>query len=447
MLTTRSVAAVPDTGVPGQSTDRSVPGLAGGSRDRYIDTLRVLALGRVVAFHVTGWLVLPILFPSMGIMFALAGSLMAASLDRSPHNPWAVLRKRVRRLLPPLWALGLVLVPLMLILGWTAQTSKASEFGWSTVLAWLVPLSDPPGSDIGADWVLPLWYIRAYLWFVLLSPVMLWCFRRWPVRTFLTPLLLLGGYGAGLVALHGPEGDVVLKWAVFGSCWVLGFAHHDQLIRRIPLVRVIPVALALMAAGLAWMIRYPDPYVGWSLSDIPVADGLYCLGFVLLLLRAYPDFSWVGRIGWLNALIAAVNNRAMTIYLWSTACIFAALALIEQVPVLEPIVAGPQWQAHALVLTLTWVLIGLVVLALGWVEDVAAKRPVQFLPVPRRTGRHARVVPGPASAVVAPSAVGHASGHGLLGHTLAHGRSVGHAIGHSATPEPACALASQVATS
>lgn len=49
-------------------------------RDRYLDLLRAVALGRVVIYHIFGWAWLTILFPSMGVMFALAGSLMARSL-------------------------------------------------------------------------------------------------------------------------------------------------------------------------------------------------------------------------------------------------------------------------------------------------------------------------------------------------------------------------------
>ncbi|MFD4683184.1 hypothetical protein ACFWO0_10725, partial [Streptomyces sp. NPDC058461] len=44
-------------------------------RDRYLDLLRSIALVRVVLYHIFGWAWLTVLFPSMGVMFALAGSL------------------------------------------------------------------------------------------------------------------------------------------------------------------------------------------------------------------------------------------------------------------------------------------------------------------------------------------------------------------------------------
>lgn len=67
-------------------------------RDRYFDTLRAIALVRVVAYHTFGWAWAGMVFPSMGIMFALAGTLMAKSLERPALK---VIRSRVRRLLPP----------------------------------------------------------------------------------------------------------------------------------------------------------------------------------------------------------------------------------------------------------------------------------------------------------------------------------------------------------
>lgn len=69
-------------------------------RDRYFDALRALAIVRVVAFHAFPFAVLEFVFPSMGVMFALGGSLMVKSIDRSARD---AVRNRLRRLLPALW--------------------------------------------------------------------------------------------------------------------------------------------------------------------------------------------------------------------------------------------------------------------------------------------------------------------------------------------------------
>ena len=62
-------------------------------RNRYFDLLRAIAIVRVVVYHSTESAWMSIIFPSMGVMFALAGSLMARSLKRPA---WSVIRGRTR---------------------------------------------------------------------------------------------------------------------------------------------------------------------------------------------------------------------------------------------------------------------------------------------------------------------------------------------------------------
>jgi peptidoglycan/LPS O-acetylase OafA/YrhL len=162
---------------------RTAPGHSPApGRDRYLDLLRALALLRVVVYHLFGWAWLTVLFPSMGVMFALAGSLTARSLDR--RSAPGVLRDRLRRLLPPLWAFAAVLLPLLLLAGWTPLHGPGSGgiTGLAGLLTYLVPLGAPPYPEhlgsaaglLGTTWADdaagPLWYLRAYLWFVLASP-------------------------------------------------------------------------------------------------------------------------------------------------------------------------------------------------------------------------------------------------------------------------------------
>lgn len=360
-------------------------------RDRYIDSLRVLALVRVVTYHTVGWAWLPLVFPSMGVMFALAGSLVAASLDRAPHGHYGVLRKRLRRLLPPVWMLGLVLVPVMLADGWSTAGSDAGDadaFSWSRLLLWVLPLATPTFDADGYDWVLPLWYIRSYIWFLLLSPALLWLFRRWPRRTlaFFPAVVVL--YEASLLDLYDRAGDVVLSAGIYGACWLLGFAHHDGMIRRLPMRLVLTVGAGFMALGAGYAAL---PGEGWNIDDIPLSATFYSLGFVLVLLRFYPDFSWMARHRFLDGLVTTVNARAMTIYLWGNVAIWAATPVLEHSPLAPWYVDG--WQGTALQYSTGWAVIGICVLAFGWVEDVAARRPAKLLPWPRHESRHRAPMP------------------------------------------------------
>ena len=80
-------------------------------RSSYVDTLRALAIVRVYVHH-TLWISwLTTLFPSMWVMFALAGLLTARSIDSRGGRD--TVRARFRRTLPPLWGLAVVVVPLM----------------------------------------------------------------------------------------------------------------------------------------------------------------------------------------------------------------------------------------------------------------------------------------------------------------------------------------------
>jgi peptidoglycan/LPS O-acetylase OafA/YrhL len=363
-------------------------------RDRYIDSLRALALIRVVSYHLLGWAWLPLVFPSMGVMFALGGALVAASLSRGAAS--SVVRKRLRRLLPPLWALGAVLIPVMLWQGWTADplTFSGTPLSWHALLLWVVPIYTPGGSAWASDLVLPLWYVRTYLWFLLLSPALLWLWRRWPRRTLAAPLGVLAVFTSGVVVGNGSRTDeVTLTLATFGACWLLGFAHHDGSLRRLPKRLVVPAALALLTLGAWWAHTHPAPGLGANIDNIPFANGMYCLGYVLLLLRFYPSFDWLARRRLLDRAVSALNARAMTIYLWGNIAGAAALVLEKRYVADRWYADGQDNLSRLVQYVLMWALIGGIVLAVGWVEDVAAGRRARLLPWPaarpRPAARHA----------------------------------------------------------
>ncbi|MEU5909974.1 glycosyltransferase [Micromonospora sp. NPDC047527] len=333
-------------------------------RDRWFDALRALALARVITYHMFGAAWLSFAFPAMGVMFALGGSLMASSLDRSPQR---AVSGRLRRLLPALWAMGIVLLPLMLWHGWSDRP------GWPALLSWLVPLLQPPGSAWAADVTGVLWYLVAYLWFVLLSPAVLTLYRRWPVWSVLTPLAGVVLLQTAAPALGGPVDSVVTDLATFGACWLVGFAHRDGRLRRIPLRSLLALAALCLGLAVGWLTTHRD--AGLDLNDIPVAQAFWSLGFVLLLLRLSPPMTWLARIRPLDRLVTALNSRALTIYLWHNAAIAVCFAVGDLLGVWRIGMVG--YLVVALVL-----LIG-VVLTLGWIEDLSARRSPRFLPWPR----------------------------------------------------------------
>lgn len=370
-------------------------------RDRYLDALRAISIVRVMVYHMFAIPWLSWAFPAMGVMFALGGSLMAASMQRRAAQ---AVRARIRRLLPALWAMGLIAVPAMFWHGWTATGPNGRDL--AALVFWVVPLGQPPGSAWAAHVTVVLWYLVAYLWLVLLSPAAWWLFRRRPLLTVLLPLALLALLKLGpslgvtqldLFALNRSAAAVVLHVATFGACWCTGFAHRTGALRRMRLPVLLAAAAGCIAAGAAWALLHHGNTGAADLNGIPAAQALYCLGFVLLVLRAAPAMSWLPRARPLDALVTLLNARAVTIYLWHTVAIALCFPVGDQLHA---------WRAgRSGYFAVALVLLALIVAALGWVEDLAAKRRPALLPIrlhrppalAHRDTADARGVPAPRS--------------------------------------------------
>ncbi|MET9496383.1 acyltransferase [Streptomyces sp. NPDC006552] len=368
---------------------------AGPGRDRYLDLLRCLALFRVVLYHLFGWAWLSVLFPSMGVMFALAGSLMARSLGRPAPG---VIRARVRRLLPPLWAFSALVLPLLLAGGWNPYKDPDSGglWGWLGLVDYVIPVGAPsfPWEVAHPPWFLesswgeqgigPLWYLRAYLWFVLASPLLLRAFRKAPWATLLAPLALTAVVGTGLVEIPGRAGDTVVDFAVFGSCWVLGFAHHDGVLAKVPRYLAVSLAALVMAFGLWWASGHLTDE-GWDLNEIPLAQAAWSLGFVVVLLQYAPSWQRLpGRLARWDPLVTLANNRAVTIYLWHNLLIMATFPLVDAVYALpfmgEGLSSALDTTYEFWTFVLVFPLIAAALVGVGWIEDLAAKRPPRLWP-------------------------------------------------------------------
>ncbi|MDT0477753.1 acyltransferase, partial [Streptomyces sp. DSM 41014] len=341
-------------------------------RDRYFDTLRALALIRVVAYHTFGWAWCGLVFPSMGVMFGLAGTLMAKSLERPAGK---VIRSRLRRLLPPFWFWGLFVVLAMLLHGWMPGRQ---------IVYWIVPLGDPPGNAWGEQAWEILWYLRTYLWFVLLSPALLWIFRRAPILVLVlspAPILVL------TFGWAGPDnrfGSALWDLSTYLFCWLLGFAHRDGVLQRLRPALVVPAALAALGYGGWYAVAHRAEFGTYDLDEIPLAQAFWSAGFVLLLMwakaRLRIDFAWLARFRRTDRLVTVFNARAVTIYLWHEIALILAVPLIDRfwdVPAFEAYLPlDSQWFMFGV----GWLLIAVAVLLCGWVEDVAARKRPRLLP-------------------------------------------------------------------
>jgi hypothetical protein len=349
----------------------TTPTRPGALRDRYLDFLRFVAIVRIIVYHSFGFVWLTYVFPAMGVMFALGGSLMANSLANPAGRP---VRKRLRRLLPALWIFGAVVVPAMIMQA--KREGDADELpGIEGLLAWIFPIVDPPGTEWAEPATVVLWYLVTYLWLVMLSPLVLRAYRRWPLPIVLTPLAALIVIGFGGFALDPAVGAVVLNLATFGSCWLVGFAHRDGRLARVPLPVLIGVAAVAMIAGAVWAFTHPAES-GVDLNDIPLGQGLYSFGFVLLAMRVRPSIAWLRRVRVLDWLVTAVNARAVTIYLWHNPAIEVSYPIGDRLDVWR---FGDR-SGEMLCLLIAVIVMAVTTVALGWIEDIAARRKPRLIP-------------------------------------------------------------------
>nr|BFE75818.1 acyltransferase [Actinoplanes digitatis] len=342
-------------------------------RNRYLDLLRAVAIVRVVVYHSTGWVALTIAFPAMTVMFALVSSLMAASIDRC--GPLAV-ERRLRRLLPSLWAMSAIAVPAMLFTG--------LAWDWK-ILYWAFPIQDPPANGWGSMALGATWYLRDFLWFVLLSPLVLPVFRRFPKLSVAVPYAALA-----VITFFGLTPHAIVRdMALYGGAWLLGFAHHDGMLRRIPRRRLIGLAAGLATLGAAWIATHPG-LRGYDLNDIPLGNALWSAAFVLIALGFAPAAT-AARPG---RLVTILNARALTIYLWHVPIIVAVTKIGEAhgLPVRGAVGIG--WRFVVIV-----ALVSLAVLLFGWVEDFAAGRVPVLVP----GGRPRRPAEAPVSPAIPPA--------------------------------------------
>jgi chitinase/peptidoglycan/LPS O-acetylase OafA/YrhL len=353
-------------------------------RNSYLDLLRLVALIGVIIYQWFGWVWTPLAIPFAALTFTVAGVLMAASLDRSVASPWTVLAKRVRRVLPPVWGLAAVAIPLMVWYGSAAGAGPGigTAPGWRSMLLWLVPLFEPPSSAWGTAWTGSLWFVPAYLWLTLVSPPLLWCFRRWPLRTAALPALGLALALSGTWSASSRVGEISLTFALFAGYWLIGFAYHDNRIQAMSWTSVIILSLILMSAGLIGTLRAGGATAA-QLAGLPVANSLWGAGVVILLLRRHGNPESGRRSAWVRAALAGVQGRALTIFLWSFPAFSISAALLARY--------GSSTSSNAEAVTQQILMaLGLIVVAvllLGWLEDLAIGRSPRLNPFATRPDR------------------------------------------------------------
>jgi peptidoglycan-N-acetylglucosamine deacetylase len=301
--------------------------------------------------------------PGLGVLFAVFGARIAV-VRRSPAD---LLAAGIRRLVPPVWAMGLVLVPLMLWHGWPHRADLKH------LALWAVPLFEPPTSAWAAGAATGLLGICAVLWLVLVSPLLV----RLPRGTLPAGIVVVFALLWSTDHLLGsapPRADALLTVGLtFAPCWLAGIARARGELRRIRWLFVAPVAVAAVAGGLGWTITHPgdSPF---DLAFHPVAYGLYSLGVSLVLLRAAPPVAGLGGHPALERLVNLCAARPVTAFLWQGVAVALSYPVAALLPEDD---MGIVWQVAAAYGIVAGLAVAATVL-FGWVEDLAARRPVRL---------------------------------------------------------------------
>jgi CubicO group peptidase (beta-lactamase class C family)/peptidoglycan/LPS O-acetylase OafA/YrhL len=377
-------------------------------RDAALDLLRTVALGRVLLWHAfaASWMTF---FAAMPVMFFVAGTLLEPPAGASSYR--ALVRRRARRLLLPLWVYGAVVAAAGLLHGppgW--HTISSASVALRHAATWIVPLVDPAGSEWHGGWLSThLWYLRAYLWVLLLAPLLAILARRL-VRTL--PVL-----GLAIVALDlceradvpvvgsGTTGVLLGDALTYGGFAVLGMAYRRRP-GHLPVRRLAACAAAACAATVLYVV-----FAGLPAGGVNESYGAVVLTGLTWLLAAGAAEGPIRRLAERPAtrrLTSAVTRRAVTIYLWHPAAIVLAYTVLNGSGRFPRMGVVQQWPVPTvLVIVLTAASTIVVVAALGWVEDLAARRSSAARGgrggptgrVPARAARLAAVVPSAATAL------------------------------------------------
>lgn len=367
------------------STEGSATGRAErrGDREIFLDAIRTLALIRVVLWHATGAPPVTFLVAAVPTMFFVNGSLLAKSLRR---GVLPVLRDRAQRILVPLWVFAAGAFATMAI-AHAIDGTDATAVPWRNIVFWMLPVADPTGSQWeGGYMASPLWYLRALLWILLLSPVLLWSVRR-------TRGAVIGLSVATVFVLEWlartDRWNGTWAWrfgdlALYATFSMLGFAHRDGrlawLTRRRWAVGAIVSALA--AAGWAATQTIPDGVV----NDSHPAHLLVGFAWLGAFFAARPAIEQLARTRPVSAAIDWVSQRTLTIYLWHSTAIIVTYELLRRSGV-----SFPPGGWVVMLLTGTALVTSVFVLCFGWVEDTANHRVRHAWPVPKFAGSAAHV--------------------------------------------------------
>lgn len=287
-------------------------------RDRALDLLRALAVGRVFLWHATGWSLLTWI-GALPVMFFVTGYLLVGGIERNGLT--RTLLERGRRLLLPYWFFGTVMLTIM----WSVS-GRIWPGGPLDLIGWILPVVDPAGAAWQRGWITePLWYLRTYTWLLLLAAPLFWALAR-------RPLLLL----VSLAALV-PVGELFLGvrfWALqdtllYGLFFVLGATHARGLLQTTKRA-LLTVAAGTAGLAVAWSaLRPPLNGVVNNSHTVHLLVGVVWLALALAFLPQLRDAVAGPTV---RRLVDSVTSRSLSIYLWHAPALGLGYIILARTP-------------------------------------------------------------------------------------------------------------------
>lgn len=328
------------------------------SRDRYVDFLRAVSIGVVVAGHwtlavitwrggevgsanaldlVPGLWISTWLFMVMPVFFFVGGFsnyVTLASSRRKGEGYAQFLHGRARRLMRPTAVFLAVWIPLSVAADLATGISDAT-LGRVTLLL-----------------TRPLWFVGIYLIVIAFTPFMESLHRRHRVRV---PLALAAGAAAVDAAALG-AGLELAGYLNFALVWLFvhqaGFFYADGTLARLGKPRLIAAAVAAFAflvATTASGVYSPSMVglVGERSNSNPPTFALLALSvgqISLVMLVRGAVTRWLADVKvW--AYVIAVNAFIMTVFLWHQTAILANVAAMYPMGFPQPEAGSGAWWA------------------------------------------------------------------------------------------------------
>ena len=351
--------------------------LAPTGRNTFLDTVRAVALVRVMLWHTYGHPAITVALAAMPAMFFVSGSLYARTRERRPMGK--TLWRRLRRILLPLWLFTYVAFAHQALVDYL--TVGHLTFEWWRPLQWALPVTTPFSPHVdGAWWGSHLWYLRCFVYLLLAAPLLLWLWRKSGLASLALPVAALAAF-QWVPALQSTS-PAVQDFVLYAFFWMLGHAYNDGRLARLSTQWRLACTIVFAVLAAVWWTASPPPF-GFVNASYQ-AHLLVGLAWLFAILTLEGPIGRLGAARWSSPVVFWVSSRAVTFYLWHVIAVWMAWSVASRL--LDPLAP-----ASVSVLVMTVVFTVVFTVAFGWLEDIAAGRQPHVWP--RRTPQPMEIPP------------------------------------------------------